>query len=160
LNSALPTPLFHAFGRLGSEQIERLGEILRDLGSEGVVRVVLIHHPPLVGQARERAALQDAAQLTDVLHRYGAELVLHGHNHRAMRALTRGPVRPIPVVGVPSASQGFVEGRRTLARYNLYRIAADPAVPIEMIERGLALPSGPIVEIARHRLDVELAPAG
>ena len=160
LNSALPTPLFHAFGRLGSEQIERLGEILRDLGSEGVVRVVLIHHPPLVGQARERAALQDAAQLTDVLHRYGAELVLHGHNHRAMRALTPGPVRPIPVVGVPSASQGFVEGRRTLARYNLYRIAADPAVPIEMIERGLALPSGPIVEIARHRLDVELAPAG
>jgi hypothetical protein len=77
-----------------------------------------------------------------------------------MRALAPGPERPIPVVGVPSASQGFVEGRRMLARYNLYRIAADPAAPIEMIERGLALPSGPIVEIARHRLDVDLAPAG
>jgi 3',5'-cyclic AMP phosphodiesterase CpdA len=155
LISALPTPLFHAFGRLGPEQIERLGDILRDLDSAGLVRVVLIHHPPLVGQSRERAALQDAARLTDVLRLCGAELVLHGHNHRAMRALTPGPKRPIPVIGVPSASQGLVEGRRTLARYNLYRIAADPASPIEMIERGLALPSGPIVEIAQHRLDVE-----
>lgn len=153
LNSALPTPLFHAYGRLGPHQLARLGEILDDLGREGMVRVVLIHHPPLVGQAKHRAALQDADALTEVLRTRGAELVLHGHNHRAMQTFAQGPDRAIPVVGVPSASLGFAEGHRTLARYNLYRIAPDPAVPICMIERGLAVPSGPVVEIARHLLD-------
>lgn len=153
LNSALPTPVFHAYGRLGLEQLARLGEILHDLGSEGLVRVVLIHHPPLVGQARHRAALQDADQLTEVLGRYGAELVLHGHNHRAMRTFAPGPRQPVPVIGVPSASQGLSDGSRSLARYNLYRIAPSPGMPIDMIERGLAVPSGPVVEIARYRLD-------
>jgi 3',5'-cyclic AMP phosphodiesterase CpdA len=152
LNSALPTPLFHAYGRLGHDQLARLGQMLGSLGSEGLVRVVLIHHPPLVGQAPRRAALQDADQLSEILRQHGAELVLHGHNHRAMRTFTPGPARPIPVVGVPSASMGRVEGHQTLARYNMYRIAPDPGVPIEMIERGLAAPSGPVIEIARHLL--------
>ncbi|MGD9801964.1 MAG: metallophosphoesterase [Hyphomicrobiaceae bacterium] len=153
LNSALPTPLFHAYGRLGMDQLERLSSILRDLGREGIVRVVLIHHPPLVGLAKHRAALQDAEQLTEILQRHGAELVLHGHNHRAMHTFTPGPNRAIPIVGVPSASLGLAEGHQSLARYNLYRIAPAPDAPIEMIERGLAVPSGPVVEIARHRLD-------
>ncbi|MGE0767403.1 MAG: metallophosphoesterase [Hyphomicrobiaceae bacterium] len=159
LNSALPTPLFHAYGRLGPEQIERLGEILNDLGRAGLVRVLLIHHPPLVGQAKHRAALKDADDFAEVLQRHGAELVLHGHNHRAMRAFARGPVRPIPIIGVPSASLGLTDGERSLARYNIYRITADPSSPIEMIERGLAIPGGPVVEIARHRLDAEAAAA-
>lgn len=159
LNSALPTPLFHAYGRLGPDQLERLGSILHDLGNEGLVRVVLIHHPPLVGQARHRAALQDAEQLTQVLRRHGAELVLHGHNHRATRVFTPGPARPVPVVGVPSASLGLADGHKSLARYNLYRIAPTPGAPIEMIERGLAVPSGPVVEVARHRLAIETVAA-
>jgi len=155
LNSALPTPLFHAYGRLGPEQLGRLAEILHDLGSQDLVRVVLIHHPPLIGQAKHRAALQDADQLTDVLRRHGAELVLHGHNHRGMIAFAQGPTRRIPVVGVPSASQGHADGHRSLAGYNLYRIEADPAAPIEMVERGFVEPSGPIVEISRRRLGAE-----
>ena len=152
LNSAVPTPLFHAFGRLGSDQLGRLGPILRRLGSEGLVRVVLIHHPPLPGQAKPRSALEDAAALAEVLAEHGAELVLHGHKHRAMIASARGPLRAIPVIGVPSASLGRAHGRQTLARYNLFRIAPDPAVPIEMVERGIAGPAGPVVEIARRRL--------
>ncbi len=126
LNSALPTPMFHAYGRLGTEQLDRLAEILDGLGAEGLVRVVLIHHPPLVGQAKNRAALQDAVALTRVLGDHGAELVLHGHNHRATIAWTPGPERPVPIVGVPSASLGLADAHHTLARYNLYRI---PGVP-------------------------------
>jgi 3',5'-cyclic AMP phosphodiesterase CpdA len=157
LNSALPTPLFHAYGRLGNDQLERLSTVLARLGAEHLVRVVLIHHPPLVGQAKHRAALQDAAALTEVLRRQGAELVLHGHNHRAMIAFTPGPTRAIPVVGVPSASLGLAGEGQTLARYNLYRIPAEPAAPIEMVERGLAVTAGGVVELARRRLHPDLA---
>ncbi len=153
LNSALPTPLFHAYGLLGPDQLDRLGQALSLLGAEGLVRVVLIHHPPLPGLAHPRSALQDAASLADVLRRHGAELVLHGHNHRAMLSFADGPDRPIPVVGVPSASIGLAYGHQSLARYNLYRIASRPGVPIELIERGIALPGGPVVEIGRRWLD-------
>ena len=152
LSSAIPTPLFHAYGRLGTVQLQRLAEVLARLGAEGVVRVVLIHHPPLTGQAPHRCALHDAAELAAVLVRHGAELVLHGHNHRAMIAYAAGPGRPIPVVGVPSASLGTAPGSQTLAGYNLYRIFPDPDAPIELIERGLAAEGGPVVERRRLRL--------
>lgn len=150
LSSAIPTPLFHAYGRLGSGQIERLAATLARLGSEGFVRVVLIHHPPLPGQAPHRCALHDAAELTAVLASHGAELVLHGHNHRAMIAYAAGPRRPIPVVGVPSASLGMIRGSQSPAGYNLFHIAPDPDAPIELIERGISGPGGPVGE--RRRL--------
>ena len=47
---------------------------------------VLIHHPPLPGQAKRFRGLEDAAGLEAVLSRHGAELVMHGHNHRNMLA--------------------------------------------------------------------------
>ncbi|MGE0700603.1 MAG: metallophosphoesterase [Hyphomicrobiaceae bacterium] len=152
LNSALPTPLFHAFGRLGASQLASLDGLLARLGEEGRVRIVLIHHPPLTGQAAPRAALQDAPELAAVLRRRGAEIVLHGHNHRASLAHVEGPAGPIPVVGVPSASLGIAHGRQMLARYNLYRFAPEPGAPIELVERGLAVPGGPVVELARRML--------
>ena len=55
-------------------------------GEAGIFRLVLIHHPPLPGQARRFAACEDAAELQAVLSRHGAELVIHGHNHRNMLA--------------------------------------------------------------------------
>jgi 3',5'-cyclic AMP phosphodiesterase CpdA len=152
LNSAVPTPLFHAHGRLGPGQLQRLGEILADLGAQKLVRVVLIHHPPLPGQAPMRAALQDAEELAQVLAQHGAELVLHGHNHRAMTTFAPGATRAVPVIGVPSASLGLTHGSQTLARYNLYRITPDPEAAIELIERGLAEPGGAVVEIRRRML--------
>ncbi len=152
LNSAFPTPPFHATGRLGPRQLERLDALLARLGAEGLVRVVLIHHPPLPGQAAPRCALQDAAELAGVLRARGAELVLHGHNHRAMAALGNGPGRPVPVIGVPSASLELAHSAQTLARYNLYCIGADPRQPIELIERGIETADGPVIEIGRRLL--------
>lgn len=152
LNSAMPTPLFRAYGRLGARQLDGLGRALCRLGAQGHVRVVLIHHPPLPGQASAHRALQDAEGLADVLAQYGAELVLHGHNHRAMLSYAPGPLRPIPVIGVPSASIGVVRPKQTLARYNLYAILPDPAAPIQVIERGIRSPGGEVVEISRSLL--------
>ena len=105
-------------------------------------RVEAVHH----------AYRTEVASADELLARRGAELVLHGHNHRAMLTYVEGPRRPVPIVGVPSASLVAAHGRQTLARYNLYRIAPDPAEPIELIERGLTQPDGPIAEIGRKLL--------
>jgi len=103
-SSAVPTPVFFATGALGQAQRDALGRILADLGQAGFLRVLLIHHPPLPGQADRFRRLDDAGPLAAVLAQHGAELVLHGHNHRPMYAQTPGPRGPIPVVGAPSAS--------------------------------------------------------
>ena len=84
LNSAVETPPFVAAGEVGKAQLDALDELLPQLEAEGLVRVVLIHHPPLPGQAPPRRALRDAARVVGHPGARGAELVLHGHNHRDM----------------------------------------------------------------------------
>jgi 3',5'-cyclic AMP phosphodiesterase CpdA len=119
--TAEPTPPFAATGRVGRAQLARLDGVLARLGDAGLCRVVLIHHPPISGLTSRRRSLLDADALGEVLARRGAELVLHGHLHRATRAELPGPVRPIPVAGVPSASHAGPSARRCAA-YHLYEI--------------------------------------
>jgi 3',5'-cyclic AMP phosphodiesterase CpdA len=150
LNSAKYTPPFVAAGRLGDEQIERLSERLDALGRDGMIRIVLIHHPPLPGLAKPAKALEDAAALEGVLERYGAELVIHGHNHLSTVVYRQSPTGPVPIVGVPSASLALPHGKEPLARYHLYRITpADTGVQIELVARGLDRVGGGVVEIER-----------
>lgn len=178
LNSALPTPPLMAWGRIGSEQLARLEEVLGRLSGTGLFRLVLVHHPPLRGQADAARGLRDAAGLEAVLARGGAELVIHGHNHRNMLAWlpctsaaassSAGEAsvsRRIAVVGAPSGSLGRAHGRQALARYNLYRIARDaaggPEVSrkpwrVELVGRGLAEPDGPVVELERRELTFQV----
>lgn len=158
LNSAVPTRPFYAIGRLGPDQLRGLASILDRLGAEGMMRVVLIHHPPLPGLSKKRHDLQDADALADVLTRHGAELVLHGHEHREMLAWHPTPNGGIPIVGVPSASLAIPYKDEPLARYNLYRLLPDAHRPrIELIARGLAEPGGPVVELARRWIEPDPA---
>jgi 3',5'-cyclic AMP phosphodiesterase CpdA len=153
LNSAVPTPPFVAAGRLGSAQIAELARALERLRDAGYIRVVLIHHPPLPGQASPRRALADAAALADVLDRCGADLVLHGHNHRQMLAWRRHSERGIPVLGAASASAARAHKDEPLGRYHLLRIRReDGVVHIDCETRGLAEPDGPVVRLARQDL--------
>ena len=123
-------------------------------------RLVVVHHPPLEGQTDERHALQDCAALERVLGAVGAELVVHGHNHRDMHEVRATPAGKVHVVGVGSASAGRVRGSDPLARYNLIRI--DPAregCAIEIETRGLATPGGDVIALARRVLDEARSPA-
>lgn len=122
VNSALPTPLFMATGRVGTDQLERLGRRLAELRDAGLCRVVLIHHPVSAGAVSSRRALTDAPQLRAVLARAGAELVIHGHGHRTLFESVPGPAGPIPVVGVRSASDA-TERSDKRAQYHLYDVA-------------------------------------
>ena len=153
LNSAVPTRPFEAAGELGAAQRTTLEDLLDRLGRHTLARVVLIHHPPLPGQASRLKALRDASALRDLLRRHGAELVLHGHNHRSELTMLDRDGASVPIVGVPSASLGRPHHDETLARYHLYRITEDgPQFGIDCVARGLKAPDGPVVEIERRHL--------
>jgi 3',5'-cyclic AMP phosphodiesterase CpdA len=138
LNSAEKTPPFVAAGRLGERQLAALAELLERTGREHFLRVVLIHHPPLPGQAPARRSLRDAAALEQVLAAHGAELVLHGHNHRDNHVDFAWAEGRIPVIGVASGSVGRVHKDEPLGRYNLLRITrSDQCAQIECVTRGL-----------------------
>ncbi|WP_349368064.1 metallophosphoesterase [Salinarimonas sp.] len=105
LSSAIPTAPFVASGRMGKRQMEAAERILAQLGEEGLVRVVMIHHPPHVAGASAGRNLTDAKKFEAMVARVGAELVLHGHNHIGSVATIPGPDGAVvPVVGAPSAS--------------------------------------------------------
>lgn len=104
LSTARPQSLLRAGGTLGTPQIEALATILRRLGERGYFRIVLIHHPPLPGQATPRKGLTDAAALRDVLVAEGAELVLHGHWHLLMQTALATRIGQAHVIGAPAAS--------------------------------------------------------
>jgi 3',5'-cyclic AMP phosphodiesterase CpdA len=152
LSSAVPTAPFMATGRLGGKQIERLEEILGRLA--GLCRVVLIHHPPFGTPGDRFKRLTDAAALGAVLRQFGAEMVLHGHDHVHALNWLEGPTGPIPALGVPSASAVMAQGERTdSAAYNLYRIGGTArAYSCEAVTRGFRADTGRIVELGRSEV--------
>jgi hypothetical protein len=154
VNSAVETPPFVAAGDVGAGQLKALDALLPRLEAEGLIRVVLIHHPPLPGQAPPRRALRDAGALARVLAHRGAELVLHGHNHvdshMDFARLPEAGGGSVPVIGIASGSGGRVHGREPLGRYNLLRIGrADGRVHIECVMRGIEAGAGRVGPIER-----------
>lgn len=150
VSTAVPTPVFMASGKVGAPQLARLRQQLAALKAEGLFRVVMIHHPP-VGHRPFHRDLKDAAAFRAVLAETGAELVIHGHDHRAsLGSIAAEP--PIPVVGVPSASAGPDDGRGAGA-WCLYRIAGTPGRwTCEMERRGYAPGRGEVHCLLRQQL--------
>jgi 3',5'-cyclic AMP phosphodiesterase CpdA len=137
VSTSVPSLPFMATGRVGAEQLQRLEKILDASGRDGLYRVVLIHHPPTSKPSHYYKRLTDGARLRDVLARHGAELVIHGHNHRRQTVWLDGPNGRIPAIGVPSASEA-PPGKHDPAGYNLYRIdGARGAWRCEVITRGM-----------------------
>jgi 3',5'-cyclic AMP phosphodiesterase CpdA len=122
LCSARPSLPFLAIGSLGKQQLARLEELLKNTGEAGLLRIILIHHPPVPGTIKWRKRLVDNQAFHDVLARHGAELVLHGHTHTSTFSGLPTPAGEIPVIGAPSASEfNPVSGR--CAKYYIYRIS-------------------------------------
>jgi 3',5'-cyclic AMP phosphodiesterase CpdA len=121
LSSSQPTPPFCAYGTLGDAQLQRLGPLLRRLGEEGRFRVVLLHHPPRLENVSRRRRLVDAEPFRRIIEDVGAELILHGHDHRFSRFAIDTARGPVPVIGVPSAS-ATLDGEKPLAGFHVYRI--------------------------------------
>lgn len=144
LNTGIPTLPLMATGRVGAAQIAATEPLLDRARDEGLIRVVLIHHPPYVGGARRGRELVDAGLFEAMLRRKGADLVLHGHNHRFSLAWRPGPEHDVPIVGVPSASIG-PRGHGEMATWHLFRIEGDARDPhITLEQRGFE-PDGTVM---------------
>ncbi len=157
LNSAVITRPGVASGRLGEAQVREAARLLREIGSRQIFRLVLIHHPPLPGQAPPLRALQDASAFRAMLEQEGADLVIHGHNHRDDVAWCPSQTGPIPIVGIASGSLGRVHGHEPLARYNIYSIArSGDGWEVGLHGRGLSQPDGAVVELERRFIKADM----
>jgi 3',5'-cyclic AMP phosphodiesterase CpdA len=150
LSSGVPTGPFMATGELGDAQRARLAQALD--ATRGSFRVVLIHHPPETPPNRYLRRLIDAVEFRAVLAAHGADLVLHGHDHRRAVIWLDGPHGKIPAVGAPSASARMPHGSENAAGYNLFQIDGAPgAWRCEMIGRERNA-DGAIREVERQIL--------
>jgi 3',5'-cyclic AMP phosphodiesterase CpdA len=152
LSSGVPTAPFVAAGRLGAGQRAALAALLDRTKAEGLVRVVLIHHPPHEGGAKVLRGLDDAAEFEQVIARHGAELILHGHNHKRSVHFLTGPEKRVPVVGVGSAS-AKAGAHSPGASYNLFKIErSGEETVITGRSRGLGENSKKVVDLGQIEL--------
>jgi 3',5'-cyclic AMP phosphodiesterase CpdA len=122
VSTSLKTPWFTAYGRVGDEQLAALETALSHPRLADKIRIVAIHHPPAGKRSQSRIrGLKDHEAFAAVLGRTGAELVVHGHEHRDMAEEIHG----IPVLGVPSGTYHAHRPELT-ARYRVIDIEAGP----------------------------------
>ena len=122
ISTAVPTVPGRSSGRVGMRQLERLGEYLERAGDANLFRVVLLHHPPRAEEAPKHKQLTDAREFRRVIAARGAELILHGHEHRFRYVELAGPRGIVPVFGVPSASMLPIADGSIAAQYHLHEI--------------------------------------
>jgi len=123
VSTSRATPWFTAYGRVGAGQLSRLDRALGDPRLAGKVRVVAVHHPPAGKRAKSRIrGLRDHWAFGEVIARHGANVVVHGHEHRNMYETLSGPRgEPVPVQGVPSGTYEHDRPERT-ARYRIFEL--------------------------------------
>jgi 3',5'-cyclic AMP phosphodiesterase CpdA len=143
VSSAVPTPPLFATGWIGPAQAAALAETLAALSAERLFRVVLVHHSPVSGATGWYRRLVDAQRFREAVYSGGAELVLHGHNHRTHVDAIPGPTGPVPVVGVAAASVLPIEDARG-GSYCLFEIETDGGFSCRMTERGMPRTDGKV----------------
>jgi 3',5'-cyclic AMP phosphodiesterase CpdA len=123
VSTSLATPWFTAYGEVGPTQLERLRRVLADARLADRCRIVAIHHPPAGRWARSRIrGLHDRKAFAAVLAEAGAELVLHGYEHRNLHNTLPGPGgTAIPVNGINSGTYEAGDAER-LAAYRIYAV--------------------------------------
>ena len=136
VNTGVPTLPFLATGRVDRAQLAALGRMLDETRAQNFTRIVMIHHPPHFSGSRWGRRLTNALEVEALLKRHGAELVIHGHNHRHSIAWLNGPLKKIPVIGVASAS-ALPGSPHHRAEWHLYEIdGAGADIRIRITVRG------------------------
>ncbi len=122
VSTACPKPPLLASGTAGTDQLERLRQMLAEAGRKRQFRAVYLHHSPLAGGEPRRKHLTDAGAFREVVGEQGAELVLYGHGHQRRTGEMATCHGTAPVIAVSSASAMGLHGREP-AQYNLYTVA-------------------------------------
>jgi 3',5'-cyclic AMP phosphodiesterase CpdA len=149
VSSAVASAPFMATGRVGEQQTERLKVLLQQARQDGLFRIVLIHHPPkMVDPTGQWRRLTDGRRFRAVVQHYGAELILHGHEHIRMMTAIKGASGIVPVIGVPAGS-GHTQGGPRAGGYALHEIEqSGSSYDLTVIHRSYTSPAD-IVETAR-----------
>lgn len=152
VSTAVATLPLMATGRIEEEQAQALGQLLASAGREGLARVILIHHPPVSTKSSWFRRLIGADLVRHAVARFGAELILHGHDHvTSVGYLPGANDRQVPVVGAASPSIA-PHDHHPGGGYNLIRIDGGPGDwAIGMVERGFR--DGEIRTVGAYRLD-------
>ena len=154
ISTACPKPPLMATGTADAAQLARLPGILRETREQGLFRVVYLHHCPLPGAEKWRKRLTNADELSAILIAEGAELVLHGHGHRAHRHELATAAGQTPVLAVPSASALGLHGADTAA-YNCYAVSErEGGWQLEIAFRQYDRESGTFLEAGQSTLDI------
>jgi 3',5'-cyclic AMP phosphodiesterase CpdA len=152
MSTAVATLPLMATGHIGTDQATALGQHLSALGEEGLFRVVLIHHPPVGGIKDWQRRLVGAGLFRAEIARYGAELVLHGHNHRMNVGRLAGAKADVPLVGGAAASIA-PNSHRSGGSYNLFRIEeTGSSFRCTMTERGVRHLGGKVETLSEQVL--------
>jgi 3',5'-cyclic AMP phosphodiesterase CpdA len=155
LSTGCPKAPLMATGTLGQEQLRQLSPLLKSAASKAQFRVVYLHHCPLTGHERWRKRLTDAPAMQALLEEHGAELVLHGHGHRAHFNELPSRAGTVPVLAVPSASAMGLHGRDT-AQYNRYSVERNQrGWELTIESRGYKPESGEFGEDSRRTLQLD-----
>lgn len=125
VSTASATLPFLASGIFDRHQARLLRAILDQTASDGLFRVIMIHHPPVRGAASQHKRMFGIQRFGRVLADHGAELILHGHTHLDTIYHLEGKTGTVPVVGVPSASESR-GGRKPPSGYNLFSVDGAP----------------------------------
>jgi 3',5'-cyclic AMP phosphodiesterase CpdA len=100
-STAVATPPFAASGYFGQRQARETVNLLKNAEEAGLFRVVMIHHPPILGATPMHKRMLGIRRFAATIASGGAELVLHGHTHLNTVYWLKGTAgRQVPVVGI------------------------------------------------------------
>jgi 3',5'-cyclic AMP phosphodiesterase CpdA len=154
VSTSCPTPPLMATGTVGTDQLQRLAQQLVTARAKGLFRVIYLHHSPLVATEKWRKRLTDAPALQELIQKHGAELVLHGHGHRAHDRELQTQHGALPVIAVPSASAVGYHGAE-VASYNRCAVSkTDAGWSIDIESRGYDNASGQFTTRGRRSIDL------
>lgn len=121
LSSANPSPPLFAWGSVDSKQLAHLEAHSQSICDLHLFSIVLIHHNlhRRGGWADVTAHLRNKQLVIDTLFRISANVVLHGHTHKAHRFVLEKNGHKIPVLGSGSSTWS---NPHHPARYNILTI--------------------------------------
>ncbi len=122
-----------ATGRVGSEQAERLRQLLANLDSGP--RIIVTHYPVCLKSGRNESIfrkLRDAKQIVEVVSQGDASLWLHGHRHHGY-FLPESDKVPFPIICAGSTTQTKIwsyceyeiEGNQVKALRRVFNLKAE-----------------------------------
>lgn len=114
ISTAIASPPFFAIGYFSKKQARMLSDILTICAEQNLFRIINMHHPPFKKSVAWHKRLWGAKNFTKAVKIAGAELILHGHTHKA----SLNYLNDIPVLGIGSCSKPC----STNANYNLFAI--------------------------------------